>query len=126
MLPVAGFIGGTITTLIAYRISTIGKKTELTTMLLAGIAIGTLSGAIVGVFFYMSDDAQIRSITFWMLGSVSGATWDLIFSIIHFIVAAIIFLPLLGKNLNALLLGENVAFHKRLLIHMVVFKRLKL
>ena len=110
-LPLAGFLGGVTATSIAYRISTINKHTEITSMLLAGIAIGTLAGAIVGVFFYVSDDSQIRSITFWMLGSVAGATWNSIVSIFPFIAATAFILPSLGKHLNALLLGENVAFH---------------
>ena len=44
-------------------------------MLLAGIALGALSGAISGLLVYAADDQQLRDLTFWGLGSLAGATW---------------------------------------------------
>jgi iron complex transport system permease protein len=45
-------------------------------MLLAGIAINALCGAITGLLTYLANDAQLRSIQFWGLGSLGGATWE--------------------------------------------------
>ena len=44
-------------------------------MLLAGIALTALAGAIVGLFTYLADDTTLRSLTFWNLGSLNGASY---------------------------------------------------
>ncbi len=111
ILPVFGFLGGAVSTMLVYRLATTGKFTDMTTLLLAGIALGTLSSAIVGIFIFLSDDAQLRSITFWMLGSISGATWKSVYLVGPIILISTGLLVLLGKRLNALAMGDNVAFH---------------
>ncbi len=62
-------------TLILYALATRSGRTAVATMLLAGIALGALSGALTGLLTYASDDRQLRDLTFWSLGSLSGATW---------------------------------------------------
>ena len=109
--PIAGFLGGSVSTLLVYSLATTGKYTDMTSMLLGGIAIGTLSSALVGIFIFMSDDNQLRSITFWLLGSISGATWSSIITAGPIILLSTFILALLGPRLNALSLGDNVAFH---------------
>ena len=109
--PIAGFLGGSVSTLLVYSLATTGKYTDMTSMLLGGIAIGTLSSALVGIFIFMSDDNQLRSITFWLLGSISGATWSSIITAGPIILLSTFILALLGSHLNALSLGDNVAFH---------------
>lgn len=80
-------------------------------MLLAGVAISALAGAITGFLTYLTNDEQLRDLTFWTLGSLGGATW-----IKNAILAAVImvcyfFLINKGKSLNALMLGEQDAAH---------------
>ena len=66
-LPVAAFVGGLITTLLLYKIATRSGQTSVATMLLAGIALGALAGAVTGVLIFMADDKQLRDLTFWGL-----------------------------------------------------------
>ena len=75
-------------------------------MLLAGIAINALAGALTGLISFAADDQQLRSITFWMLGSLAGASWETVYGIIPFILIPVIALPALGKKLNTFALGE--------------------
>lgn len=110
-LPIAAFIGGLLTTALIYRLSTAGGATRIHTLLLAGVAIAALTGAISGVLTYMADDAQLRSLTFWSMGSLGGATWPTLFSALPWIVIALVVIPYFSQALNALLMGEQVAQH---------------
>ena len=49
-------------------------RTQVHTMLLAGIALNALCLSGIGLLVFLANDAQLRSITFWNLGSVGGAT----------------------------------------------------
>lgn len=110
-LPVAAFFGGVATTFLVYKLSTRNGKTSIPTMLLAGIAIGTIAGGGIGVLTYMADDAQLRTLTFWSMGSLASATWESIYSIIPLVVLAVILLPRHARSLNAFLIGENISGH---------------
>ena len=68
MVPVAAFIGGWLSTMVLYRVSTRAGRTSTATMLLAGIALGALAGAATGILVYIADDRQLRDLTFWGLG----------------------------------------------------------
>lgn len=110
-LQIASFIGGLITTFILYRVATRSGQTAIATMLLAGIAIGALAGAVTGVLVYMADDNQLRDLTFWGLGSLSGSNWTKVMSSGPIILAALIGAGFLAKGLNAMTLGEATAAH---------------
>ena len=110
-LPLAAFIGGLLTTLLLYRIATRGGQTSVATMLLAGIAISALAAAITGILIYMADDKQLRDVTFWSLGSLSGMTWAKLFAAGPIILLALLVVPFLSRGLNAITLGEAAAFH---------------
>jgi iron complex transport system permease protein len=111
LLPLAAFFGGWATTLLLYRLSTQRGRTSVAVMLLGGIALGALAGAISGVLIYMADDAQLRDLTFWGLGSLAGATWDKVLVAGPLIVLALAAAPFLARSLNALALGEGPAAH---------------
>lgn len=110
-LSLAAFIGACITTLIVYRLSMRNGKTVITTLLLSGIAINALSGACTGFLTYIASDEQLRTITFWSLGSLGGASWETVRGILPFILIPLLALPFLAKSLNALALGDAQALH---------------
>jgi iron complex transport system permease protein len=110
-LQISAFLGGLVTTLLLYRVSTSRGQTAVATMLLAGIAIGALAGAITGVLVYVANDAQLRDLTFWGLGSIAGANWLKVAASGPIILAALVISMFLSKGLNALTLGEATANH---------------
>lgn len=110
-LPIAAFVGGLLTTTILYRIATRDGQTSIATLLLAGIALGALAGAVTGVLVYLANDSQLRDLTFWGLGSLAGASWQKSLTIAPILAASLLALPFLSKGLNALALGEAVAGH---------------
>lgn len=111
LLPAGAFLGGLASTLILYAIATREGRTSIAIMLLAGVALGAFAGALTGVLSFISDDRQLRDLTFWALGSLSGASWTKVMAVAPLILPVLIAVPMLARGLNALLLGEAEAFH---------------
>lgn len=111
LVPVAAFFGGWLTTILLYGIATRGGRTSVATMLLAGIALGALTGALTGLIVYYATDDQLRDLTFWGMGSVAGANWQKFAASAPIIVLSLIAAPFLARALNALALGEAAAGH---------------
>ncbi|MBE7466241.1 MAG: iron ABC transporter permease [Planctomycetes bacterium] len=108
-LPVAAFGGALATSLIVYAIARRGGRTAMGTLLLAGVAIGALSGAAIGVLIYLADDQQLRTIQFWGLGSLGAASWDALALAGPLMVLSLFLIPRWSQKLNSLLLGEQEA-----------------
>lgn len=111
LVPLAACAGGWLFTVILYRVASSGGRTQVATMLLAGIALGALAGAVTGVLIYLADDSQLRDLTFWSMGSLAGSTWAKLLAILPLIGTVLVLAPRLGRGLNALALGEAQAAH---------------
>ncbi|MCH2165300.1 MAG: iron ABC transporter permease [Marinovum sp.] len=111
LVPFAAFVGGWGTTILLYAVSTRGGQTSVATMLLAGIALGALAGAVGGLLAYAADDRQLRELTLWGLGSLAGASWTKVTVTVPFILLALGVAMTLGRGLNGLALGEATAAH---------------
>lgn len=110
-LPFAAFLGGLASTYILYNIATRERRTSVATMLLAGIALGAFALAITGLLIFVADDLQLRQISFWSLGSLAGATWEKVISVIPIIMPSLAASIYLARGLNALAFGEAAAVH---------------
>jgi len=110
-LPAMAFAGALATTSLLYAISTTGGRTGVATLLLAGIAIGAAVNAVTGLLIFLADDAELRDITFWSLGSLGGATWGRLFAVFPFLLAVVVAIPFTARGLDALALGEAEAGH---------------
>lgn len=110
-LSIAAFFGACLVTFLVYRLSVKNGKADITTLLLAGIAINALAGAFTGFLTYLSTEEQLRSITFWSMGSLGGASWKTVMVVLPFALIPVAILPFLTKQLNGLALGESQALH---------------
>jgi iron complex transport system permease protein len=111
VLPVAAFAGALATTTLLYRFATREGRTSIANLLLGGLAIAALANAGIGLLVFLADDRQLRDITFWMLGSLSGATWSKIAALAPFLAALVLCLPFIARGLDVLVLGEAEAFY---------------
>ncbi len=111
LVALGAFIGGFAATLLVYRLATSGIGTSVTTMLLAGIAIGALAGALNSLLSYFSDNDMLRQISLWQMGNLSGASWLKVSIMGAVAVLLMLLFPRDSKALNALLLGESEARH---------------
>lgn len=111
LLSLCAFVGGLAVTALVYRLGRRDGQTSVATMLLAGIALTALAGAAIGLFTYLADDATLRTLTFWNLGSLNGASYARLWPLLLVTVAVALWLPRRARALNALLLGESEARH---------------
>ena len=111
ILPLAAFLGSLVTTLALHRIATRENRTSITIFLLGGLAIAALANAGIGLLVFVADDRQLRDITFWLLGSLGGATWAKAGVIAPFLIALALVVPFIARGLDLLVLGEAEAFY---------------
>jgi len=111
ILPVAAFAGGVTATAIVYSVGRKAKGEVATTMLLIGIAVNAIAMAGIGIFQFLSDDTQLRLLTFWMLGGLGSVTWQTFPPVAFVVIFGSFFLMRLAVPLNAYLMGSREAMH---------------
>jgi iron complex transport system permease protein len=109
LLNVMTFGGACLTSFLVFRLSKTGGRTLITTLLLSGLAINALCKALTDLVTYIANDEQLRTATFWTMGSLGGITWSSILALLPFILIPVVLLPRLAKSLNAFALGEQEA-----------------
>jgi len=108
-LPLSAFLGAVITILAIYKLATIYNKVAITVMLLAGIAINAMLGALVGLFTYLSSEEELKSFMFWTMGSLANADMKAILTIFPIVIITLLFAISKQVELNLMLLGEDEA-----------------
>ncbi|WP_455922525.1 FecCD family ABC transporter permease [Pseudomonas putida] len=111
LLSICAFLGGLGVTALVYRLGRKDGQTSVAVMLLAGVALTALASAAVGLFTYLADDATLRTLTFWNLGSLNGASYQRLWPLLLIATGVSLWLPRRAKALNAMLLGESEARH---------------
>ncbi|MFP4644712.1 MAG: FecCD family ABC transporter permease [Spirochaetales bacterium] len=111
MRPTAAFFGSALVTALVYLLATRAGRTDMATMLLAGVALNALAGAGTGLLTFIADDDQLRDITFWSLGSLGGISWRMIRVTAPIMIVGIVLPARFARPLNVILLGERDAKH---------------
>jgi len=105
----SAFVGGLLASLFAYRFARYEGRTEVLTLILAGIAVNAIGLGVLGWMLYIADDAELRSLTGWLLGSFAGAHWRDVALVAALLAVGIVVLQPLARSLDALALGEREA-----------------
>jgi iron complex transport system permease protein len=105
----SAFLGSLIVTTVTYLLSCKKGHSQVGFLLLAGVAINSLCGALIGLLYYMANDDIIRSITFWSMGSFSQSNYIIVMFIFCAFLICTILLRNIGRFLNTLLIGESYA-----------------
>jgi iron complex transport system permease protein len=110
-LPLAACIGGVISTYLVFLLARSREdgRASIVMLLLTGLAVNALFMSAIGFLSYIARDPQARSITFWSLGTLSGASWGAVEVVaVSTIVGTVVALRY-AKQLNALMIGEEEA-----------------
>lgn len=110
-LSLAAFVGAVAATFTVYMIARQKRKTDVSIMLLSGVAMMAIAEALTGLFIYISDDVELRNLTFWRLGSLGGVTWPMVMIMAVTSIASLLVFSGMHKSFNALSLGEQEAAH---------------
>ncbi|MCX8657292.1 iron ABC transporter permease [Gilliamella sp. B2894] len=107
---VAAFVGSFFICLLIYLYS-INSQCNLAKMVLLGVAINAVIGAIMGCLSYISDEAQLRQLSLWSMGHLGKGSWELVLVALSLIVPALLCLLKLSHQLNILQLGDEDAHY---------------
>ncbi|MCE8023731.1 FecCD family ABC transporter permease [Billgrantia aerodenitrificans] len=111
LLPLAAFVGATLVMACVFTLSRRGGETSVAMLILIGIAINTIAGALIGVLVYVADDQALRDLTFWSMGGLGHAGWPVVLMALG---VALAMAPLFwrqARGLDLFQLGERQAFH---------------
>ena len=110
-LPLAAMLGAVLVTLFLWAFAARYGRFSIVTILLVGIAVNALAAVGLGAFQYLSDEGQLRTLTFWMLGSFGRANWPTVLPAALAMAAAAAPLFFATRALDLMQLGESEAFH---------------
>lgn len=111
VMPVFAFAGGLVATLLVLQIGRQMGPSTIAMLILAGVAINALCGALMGLMIFYADENQLHMFTFWTLGDLSGANWNNLSIATPLLIAGSFFLFRYTNALNAIAIGESEAFH---------------
>lgn len=121
----AAFLGGLATTMLAYTTARQGGRTEVVTLVLTGVAVNAVAGAVVALMTFLGDTQAREEIVFWQLGSLNGTRWDDVAITAPLLLLVLVLVIPLCRRLDLLALGERQARHvgvdvERLRIRVIV------
>ena len=110
-LPIAACIGGVISTYLVFLLAKSREdgRASIVMLLLTGLAVNALFMSAIGFLSYIARDPQARSITFWSLGTLSGANWKAVVIVSISTTFGTLLALRFAKQLNALMIGEEEA-----------------
>jgi iron complex transport system permease protein len=108
VLPVAAFIGAMTTVTAAYVIARSSEGLPLATLILAGVAIASLAGAVMTLMM-MQNDANLRPVFSWLLGGFLKAQWQHSAVVLIYLVPSVFVMMAYGRVLNVMQLNEEHA-----------------
>jgi iron complex transport system permease protein len=109
VIPAFAFLGAILVCLVLDRIACWITPGSISGLLLTGIALNAIAAAFIGLCTYLASDEELRNLTFWTMGSLSGSNWMLVQAITALFIPAWWRLRKLVKVMNVFALGESVA-----------------
>ena len=106
-VPVAGFIGSLAGVAVAY-VAGVAGGTGTATLLLAGLAVSMFLTA-VQTYFQQRSASDLQQVYTWLLGSLSGATWQQVLEIVPYSAVSVAAVLLHGRHLDVLSVGDEEA-----------------
>lgn len=107
---IAAFIGSVVICLLVYLYS-FNEHGNMAKLILLGVAINAIIGAVMGFISYISDEVQLRQISLWSMGHLGKGSWDFVLVAMSLIVPALFCIFKLSHQLNILQLGDEDAHY---------------
>ncbi len=108
IIPLLAFIGAVFSVAIVYSLARVGKTLPVTTLILAGVALGALWGSVVSYLIITSGE-KIHGIVFWLMGSFSLSEWSEVKVVLPYVVVGVVVILLYARSLNVMQLDEEQA-----------------
>jgi iron complex transport system permease protein len=108
VIPLFAFIGALVATAVVYGLARVGKTVPVTTLILAGVALGALLGSIVS-YLIISSGEKMHGIIFWLMGSFSLSQWSEVGIVLPYVAVGTVVIIILARILNVMQLDEEQA-----------------
>ncbi|MEW6716922.1 MAG: iron chelate uptake ABC transporter family permease subunit [Chloroflexota bacterium] len=108
LIPAAAFVGALLTIALVYSLARVGQTLPLTTLILAGVAVGAFASALTS-FLMLRSEAQIHRAISFLLGGSAISGWKPILAALPYLILGLGLLSLSGHMLNVLQFGEEQA-----------------
>lgn len=108
-LPLASFAGGVLATLLVLRMASRYRGISMTALLLIGLAVNAIAGAVIGGLKYVADARALRDASFWLMGRFTDANWWQVGLLVFVLVVTLVMLQRRAQQLNLWLLGSEQA-----------------
>jgi iron complex transport system permease protein len=108
LVPVGAFLGGLGTIIAVYQLAKVGQIVPLTTLILAGVAIGSFTSALTSFLMLISDEMVLQAMGF-LLGGSTVTGWEPLVIALPYFAVGLTTLVLSGHSLNVLQFGEEQA-----------------
>lgn len=107
---VMAFLGAFLVSLAVVAIANIGGRANSVKLLLAGTALSSVCSAFSSFITYVAHDKEgMQTVTYWMMGALGGATWELDGVVMLVVLVGIAFFITQYRTLNLMLLGDEVS-----------------
>ena len=106
LIPVGAFVGAILTVLLVYQLARVNGMVPLTTLILAGVAVGAFASAVTS-FLMLRSEAQIHRAISFLLGGAPMAGWNPVLAALPYLTVGMGMLALYGHSLNVLQFGEE-------------------
>jgi iron complex transport system permease protein len=108
-VPLGAWVGGLLTTVIVYFLARQKNGISVERLILGGVAVSSLFGAVQSVLLLMAEDGQIQAALNWLIGSLNGRGWNQVTVSGSYIIVALVCGCLLARSVNLLNLGDELA-----------------
>jgi iron complex transport system permease protein len=110
-LPLAAMIGSLLALALVYAMATRGGVTPVTTLLLAGVAVGSLLSAVSSLLLSVNivNWQMAQDIVFWMMGGLDARTWTHFWLCAPFVLLGLVAAMVQARDLDLLQQGEETA-----------------
>ncbi|WP_327700009.1 FecCD family ABC transporter permease [Streptomyces sp. NBC_00459] len=105
----AAFVGALAAGALVFVLGQRQGRLAPTRVVLAGVAVGYVLLSMTSFVQLLATPTELRTVMFWMLGSVAGAQWNQLPTVTVVVLTSTALLTLLGRRLNALLAGDESA-----------------
>ncbi len=109
VVPTCAFAGATLSAFLVYRLAVVQGRTPLALLLLTGLALSSLLASATTFLLTISQEFVLREIVYWLMGSLDGRGWRHLAVTVGPVAVGTLALAGYGRELNLLLLGEEVA-----------------
>ncbi|MEP7199320.1 MAG: iron chelate uptake ABC transporter family permease subunit, partial [Chloroflexota bacterium] len=108
VIPLAAFGGAGVTVALVYALGRVGRSAPTTTLILAGVAIGTIASSLTTFIMLWVNNRAVQVLGF-LLGGYGGGGWDAVVAILPFALLGFAVMLAYARPLNVLLFDEEQA-----------------